>query len=343
MKITNKNDHSQIQSILQNIKPGNYTIQQFTKGNTNTVYKCTLNNDKYILRIFGSDGIINRKREKLNILLLSQENINLAPKIKVLFENGIVSEFIEGNEISDSEMKSESKKVALKMKHWHNLSFKYENIIRYTLNENNGVKRTNCDLANDKFNGLANENNKMEYNYINESFKGLEDEIMNYKNKLPILVPTLNGWYRMALVKHKNLLEDLNIKFYIDDIKERSKKCKIGFCHNDLLSSNIIKNEEEIYFIDYEYAGFNYVGFDIANHLAEYAGYDLKFEEIPDNEGIIEFLKEYQDVELYEDVIYFLPVSHLFWGLWALLREGNFDYYGYGKKRIEEFLRTYKL
>jgi hypothetical protein len=47
-------------------------------------------------------------------------------------------------------------------------------------------------------------------------------------------------------------------------------------CHNDLLCKNIILDTVEgtktINFIDYEYAGANYRGYDIGNHFCEFAG-----------------------------------------------------------------------
>jgi len=75
----------------------------------------------------------------------------------------------------------------------------------------------------------------------------------------------------------------------------------IGFCHNDLLASNIMMRTsisksksncndndhgndndndndndrpilEELHFIDFEYGGINYFAYDIANHFNEYAG-----------------------------------------------------------------------
>lgn len=48
----------------------------------------------------------------------------------------------------------------------------------------------------------------------------------------------------------------------------------IVFAHNDLLLGNVIYNQDEgtIAFIDYEYATYNYQGFDIANHFNEFVG-----------------------------------------------------------------------
>ena len=49
---------------------------------------------------------------------------------------------------------------------------------------------------------------------------------------------------------------------------------KIVFAHNDLLLANVLYNEKEnsVTFIDFEYTGYNYQAFDIANHFAEFAG-----------------------------------------------------------------------
>jgi ethanolamine kinase len=48
----------------------------------------------------------------------------------------------------------------------------------------------------------------------------------------------------------------------------------VVFCHNDLLLTNILynQNENKVTFIDFEYAAYNIQAFDIANHFAEFAG-----------------------------------------------------------------------
>lgn len=47
------------------------------------------------------------------------------------------------------------------------------------------------------------------------------------------------------------------------------------FAHNDLLLGNILvdENTDEVRFIDYEYAAYNFQAYDIGNHFAEYAGW----------------------------------------------------------------------
>jgi len=40
-------------------------------------------------------------------------------------------------------------------------------------------------------------------------------------------------------------------------------------CHNDLNNLNIMVAPDDVFLIDYDYVGFNYVGFDIANMINE--------------------------------------------------------------------------
>ncbi|KAJ0985576.1 hypothetical protein J5N97_003932 [Dioscorea zingiberensis] len=67
----------------------------------------------------------------------------------------------------------------------------------------------------------------------------------------------------------------------------------IGFCHNDLQYGNIMMDEETrlVTIIDYEYASFNPVAYDIANHFCEMAAdyhtetpHILDFHKYPDFE-----------------------------------------------------------
>jgi len=41
----------------------------------------------------------------------------------------------------------------------------------------------------------------------------------------------------------------------------------VHFCHNDLNNLNILMGKGKLYFIDYDYVGYNYIAYDIANFL----------------------------------------------------------------------------
>lgn len=138
------------------------------------------------------------------------------------------------------------------------------------------------------------------------------------------------------------------IRTEIDRIRQHLSETSnpVVFCHNDLLLGNVIYTKEQnfVTFIDYEYAAFNYQAFDIANHFLEFAGLEnvdyTKFpEEHLQNDWIRIYLKEFQneftetDVHrLFVNVNKFVLLSHLFWGLWALIQAEhsyiNFDFLG---------------
>ena len=67
-------------------------------------------------------------------------------------------------------------------------------------------------------------------------------------------------------------IESLHSEVSFFEEKLSDDSCKVVFCHNDLLLANIIHYQGNVTFIDYEYAGCNYQGFDIGNHFAEFAG-----------------------------------------------------------------------
>lgn len=81
---------------------------------------------------------------------------------------------------------------------------------------------------------------------------------------------------------------------------------KLVFAHCDLLSANVIMQPkkaestspaedgiETVHFIDYEYATPSPAAFDIANHFAEWAGYDCDYGRVPTRAVRQEFLTEY--------------------------------------------------
>ena len=141
----------------------------------------------------------------------------------------------------------------------------------------------------------------------------------------------------------------------------------IVFAHNDLLSGNILYREGDnnLVFVDYEYGGWNYRGFDIGNHFCEYAGFDYtKFAEVyPNKETQMQFLSAYAKEEmklqqsedsdpgspeffeklerLYVEVNRYALGSHLFWGVWGIIQAKHskidFDFLKYGEERIAAF------
>lgn len=129
----------------------------------------------------------------------------------------------------------------------------------------------------------------------------------------------------------------------------------VVFAHNDLLSGNLMfnDNEEKLYFIDFEYGSYSYRGFDIGNHFNEYAGYDCDYTLYPTKDEQYHFFKHYLNPEkpnevsdndletLYVETSLYMLASHLYWALWALIQAKmspiDFDYLGYFFLRYNEY------
>ncbi|KAL8152577.1 hypothetical protein V2J09_010337 [Rumex salicifolius] len=145
----------------------------------------------------------------------------------------------------------------------------------------------------------------------------------------------------------------------INELKELTRQINspVVFSHNDLLSGNLMLNEEhgKLYIIDFEYGSYSYRGFDIGNHFNEYAGYDCDYSLYPGKEEQYHFFRHYlhpdapqeatgSDLEaLYVETNSYMLASHLYWALWALIQAKmspiDFDYLGYFFLRYNEYKR----
>uniref|UniRef100_A0A1I7V394 Choline/ethanolamine kinase n=1 Tax=Caenorhabditis tropicalis TaxID=1561998 RepID=A0A1I7V394_9PELO len=142
-------------------------------------------------------------------------------------------------------------------------------------------------------------------------------------------------------------IEDLNRE--IDIFEKWSTELyenTLVFSHNDLACSNILElaSTKEIVLIDWEFATYNWRGFDLAMHLAETAiDFRVPFppgikiiEDLNDNPPNIQvFCEAYLDADnkiknhipidrsselasLIQEVQFFWPLTHLFWAMSAM-------------------------
>lgn len=136
---------------------------------------------------------------------------------------------------------------------------------------------------------------------------------------------------------------------------------EIGFCHNDLQYGNIMmdKDSRSITIIDYEYASYNPIAYDLANHFCEMtADYHsdtphlLDYTKYPDFEERQGFVKIYLSAEgkkpsnaeveqLVNNSEKYTLANHLFWGLWGLIssyvNKIDFDYKEYARQRFQQY------
>lgn len=118
-----------------------------------------------------------------------------------------------------------------------------------------------------------------------------------------------------------------------------------------------LKDTDDLVVVDFEYAGFNPRGYDLANHFCEWM-YDyhgntpacMQPEKFPTKEERLRFLKAYlekggEDASLAEalddETMLWVMASHLHWGLWGLIQanqsEIDFDYLTYSLERLHAF------
>jgi ethanolamine kinase len=109
-------------------------------------------------------------------------------------------------------------------------------------------------------------------------------------------------------------------------------------------------------FIDYEYATPSPQAFDIANHFAEWGGFECDFTKLPTRSQRLDFLTTYlnafnslldRDLEqkdldqLFEEVDLFRGAPGFYWGIWALIQatisQIDFDYASYAEIRLGEY------
>lgn len=117
-------------------------------------------------------------------------------------------------------------------------------------------------------------------------------------------------------------------------------------------------------FIDYEYAVPSPAAFDLANHFAEWGGFDCDFSVLPTRSQRREFITEYvrsyfsqlpaeqkkefgnydeatEIQKLTNEVDVYRGVPGFYWGIWALIQatisEIDFDYASYAEVRLGEY------
>ncbi|PWA58855.1 choline kinase 1 [Artemisia annua] len=135
----------------------------------------------------------------------------------------------------------------------------------------------------------------------------------------------------------------------------------VAFCHNDLQYGNIMIEDETktITLIDYEYASYNPVAYDLANHFCEMAAnyhtdtpHVLDYNVYPDLEERRRFVQAYlsstgnepsdeEVVQLIDDIEKYTLANHLFWGLWGIISacvtKIDFDYMEYARQRFRQY------
>lgn len=335
---------------------------RFTNGITNTLTKATkqrpgrskaeTDEDAVLIRAYGkgTDAIIDREREVRAHNLLA--NLGLAPPLLARFNNGLMYRFIPGEVCSYEDLSKPHiyRAVAKRLGQWHGIL----PISSLTTTPNLHQESPGEHAGNEGVNQTRPVPNT--WSVVQQWIEQLPTTTEAQK--------TRNETLRRECVWLSEKLGStpgLDGKDYI-------------FGHCDVLCGNVIvqrpsetsadPNEERpVHLIDYEYATPSAAAFDIANHFAEWAGYDCDHASVPTRSQRRDFLKHYvgsfrfhsisddnqtievdfqKDIDtLYDQVDTFRGVPGFYWGIWALIQatisELDFDYESYAKLRLSEY------
>ncbi|KAJ5091788.1 hypothetical protein NUU61_006658 [Penicillium alfredii] len=339
---------------------------RFTDGITNTLLKiinrkpgwtdAQIDNEAVLMRAYGNgtEVLIDRERETKSHALLA--SLGLAPPLLARFNNGLLYRFLRGKPCGHFDLISPPiwRGIAQRLGQWH------------AVLPSQGINATTVkDLTVTETPDAAINQQDEEFSVIQPRRAGPSMWAILQKWILALPVATPEQRSRRA-----NLQEELQwIVSELDDGKGLGEDGLV-FSHCDLLCANVIVLPSEdgsalsedgiaqVSFIDYEYAVPAPAAFDIANHLAEWVGYDCDYSMIPTKSVRRQFLTEYAKSycqhrsidaasqseivdKLYNDVDRFRGIPGFYWGVWALIQaqisQIDFDYANYAETRLGEY------
>ncbi|CCG84584.1 protein of unknown function [Taphrina deformans PYCC 5710] len=323
-----------LRRVFPEWKDEEVSLDQEQDGVTNMLLRCTRRSGKertvVLVRVYGNatETMIYRDREMRNFVSLHLNGY--APKLLERFTNGLVYEFVPGRVLSKQEMSDPlyARAVARLLASWHRDMPTIKNTDQFWEVIRNWISQIPSDTAREPCEDST------------------ESEIILRSNKRKRWIEENLVW----LEKHAKSVSDHAV-----------------FSHNDLLHANIIVQDSQdgttcdpvVAFIDYEYGCSNDMHFDVANHFLEFAGFECNWNALPTKDLQTTFLEAYLksfkntdsisaeevEQELARVTAYF-SVSHFYWATWALLQAAiskiDFDYEGYGERKMEAFLRERK-
>lgn len=369
------NNFQDLKTLLVKIFPtwsnkDEITLKQLTGGITNMLLRCSYKplQETVLIRVYGhgTNLIIDRHREFILHLILN--SIGLAPPIHSRFKNGLIYGYLSGRSLESSELYSPNlyPLIAQQLGNWHNQ-------LDYRLIQNGVEKIRTFSMSlksKTKRDSISNGSTKKRYKkkFISNIWELIEDWI-NIVPVNPDLISSFN-----SNLSHEVTAENLKsiITEEFEWLKENliNSNSPVVSSHCDLLSGNVIIPDDldikkplhslptieknPIKFIDYEYMLPAPRAFDIANHLAEWQGFDCDRSVIPtphiSNPVLVKWVKGYLNDEnadmdkvgsLIEEIATFYGLPGFYWGIWAMIQSElsniDFDYSKYGKLRLEEY------
>ncbi|KAI7865616.1 kinase-like domain-containing protein [Spinellus fusiger] len=317
-----------ITGVMQKLFPSlitvvdQFSLERISGALTNAVFFVTVNNKRYLMRIYGvgCDQLLDRESELSWLSRLS--HFGIGPRLLGIFGNGRFEEFLQSTTLTRKELRCPevSKQIAGRLCQLHSI------IHIYPLPPQTKLS----------------------------AWENIDKWMISINEMMPRL---------MANRKWSSELEAFDFDLFEQEISIcrrllNTQPSPIVFSHNDTQYGNILKldSTNELVVIDFEYAGYNTRGYEIANHFCEWM-YDyhcdtpasMKPRDFPTHEEQMVFLNAYLEsnrsktsiAHLHKEVLISVMLSHLFWGLWGLIQasqsEISFDYFLYSMQRLSAF------
>lgn len=376
----NTDSHNSALSLIFALRPDwqetKDTVEfvRFTDGITNTLLKAVnkrpglskaeVDEDAILLRAYGkgTDVLIDREKETRSHSLLARHG--LAPSLYARFENGLLYKYIAGSVCAPADLRRPEvwRGVAQRLGEWH-ATLPISSI------------SSTCPAPSQ----LTPHNKRASLAAMAELTPG---------KPIPNVWTTMQSWIRALptsttaqSTRRDQLMNELEwLTKLLGDTPGVGGSNAFVFAHCDLLSGNVIiepspssaaasrrssasggseepaETAATVSFIDYEYATPAPASFDIANHFAEWGGFDCDYNAMPTRSIRRAFLREYlyscsahqnrtykesELEELFEQVDGFRGVPGFYWGIWALIQAQisliDFDYASYAEVRLGEY------
>ncbi|GAB7350939.1 hypothetical protein MBLNU459_g1446t2 [Dothideomycetes sp. NU459] len=347
---------------------GSVEFVRFTDGITNTLLKAIkkrpgqsqhqIDQEAVLLRAYGkgTDVLIDREKETLSHSLLSSRG--LAPPLLARFDNGLLYRFIEGDVCAPEDLRRPEiyRAVARRLGQWHST------------------------LPISAISSIKDSEDPESQNGHAHGQKGVSKK----SQPQPNMWTTMREWIDATPgTTEKEQERKATLHAELEELSSRLGHIPgldgydYIFSHCDLLSGNVIveptptangqpnatnqpSQDPTVSFIDYEYATPAPAAFDIANHFAEWGGFDCDYTALPTRSQRREFLSHYLSSyrshapashksmseekeldQLFSQVDLFRGVPGFYWGIWALIQatisQIDFDYASYAEVRLGEY------
>ncbi|KAL8839425.1 MAG: hypothetical protein Q9170_001765 [Blastenia crenularia] len=318
-----------------------------------------IDDEAVLIRAYGkgTDVLIDRDRESQSHSLLCKNG--LAPELLARFQNGLMYRFIRGQVCESDDLTKERiwRGVARRLAEWHAVI----PIIP--------APATTVEDETNHFPTLF---------YEQPSHPKPSAEAINSitpSKAAPNVWTVIQKWIfalptSSETEKQRKGILQAELERTVADLGDIPSLGKDGlvFAHCDLLSGNVIVHPqspgasplvETVSFIDYEYATPAPAAFDLANHFAEWGGFECNYHAIPTRSVRRSFVEEYLSSytshtalpsgmdghsyvnRLFEQVDAYRGVPGLYWGVWALIQatisQIDFDYASYAEVRLQEY------